>query len=1278
MGNHSTKSQNISRDHRPKKNVHWKSAEPPSNPGKPIQITDYNAPADAVVIKWDRPYTDGGSPIMGYLVEQRRVGSPTWVKTSATLVPYQEITLTGIDPTWRYQFRVFAQNVVGISESSPISDIISAISQRSGTAAPQFLNELENATVLENDQCEFHVSVIGSPTPQINWFKDGFEIFSSRRTKIINDHDSSTLIFHQIALTDEGEIKCTATNRYGHVVTRFQLRIDAPPKIRLPRQYEDGYLVEAGEIIKLKVGLAGRPTPGICWSHNGDVIKNGGRYEITTNDKNSFLKITKATRKDRGEYNVRAINKLGEFNASFLVTVTAKPSPPQNVRISMSLGKSVTLTWNTPEDDGGCKIGNYVVEYFRIGWDVWLKASSTRQLTATLNDLIEGSEYKFRVKAESPYGLSEPSEESKTLFIPDPKRGIVTPAKVSTLSPNADRKHLINQQYNQDRKSPIKQIIIPDLPKNVEFISQIYDNEQIVKELNYGTSVENRTKKKESISNTTPKLNPNSIRHTENHANKKSVKSEPDSMASRITSSPQANKNESRAHGKTRNQGDEKNTLSPAHDEVHTSNEYMLVLYDDKKSGKQNEEKNHFDLDLKEAIDAPPLSLSTPDLSDMSHHSTFQPLRRSASSSELLYEKVMQRFYEAVELDEAEMARKQGDSGQNKKSKFVEHMEDDNEFISRTNEAKPEIKSDQSHEWKNEDDRDLRKEIYESQRKRSHRPHEPSTDIVYDDDYTESTASSVGSISISASIESIEQFINSVRSASTNTSTTAINTRTSVNDELETYHPSMEVRALSPYRTPDPGQATIELNRPIALPNPDIKPKSILKRRTSNENGMNEAIVTQTIVENKENLQKEKKPSQKQTESQPPSPIPLHPSHLQSKPQPKPQPQPEKEPEPKSLPSTPKPEKEKRSFLNLFSKKQATSAENLKKPIESPVEKVLPEKATEKEKLSKLRQNSIEENKVEQVAVIDHYSDIVKELGGNQKTKASIPLYMNHHALREAAARAELEEREQLLAKQTNEMHKININDDVDDMSELAKKMNLYTDANENSVERETVSPPPSSSPNDLVEISVEHTQSVSYALRQIKQPDVCRTNNETMVEANAKCLTESTKLCNEDDGIDSVIDTKKQETLTKVRSSSRSRQLGRKSISERRSQSKSPVSERMTSVSNTVLKVTRMPIQNDIDIELEPSEQSPSPELPESRCITPEQMQTTAELKIRSTLSYATDLFLFLFACYLYIFRDAYLLTIPILILMVCRHVINLLIDKWQKWTTLDKRKTE
>jgi len=32
----------------------------------------------------------------------------------------------------------------------------------------------------------------------------------------------------------------------------------------------------------------------------------------------------------------------------------------------MTLGRSVTLSWKEPEDDGGCKIGTYIVEYYRV------------------------------------------------------------------------------------------------------------------------------------------------------------------------------------------------------------------------------------------------------------------------------------------------------------------------------------------------------------------------------------------------------------------------------------------------------------------------------------------------------------------------------------------------------------------------------------------------------------------------------------------------------------------------------------------------------------------------------------------------------------------------------------------------------------------------------------------------------------------------------------------------------------------------------------------------
>lgn len=288
---------------------------------------------------------------------------------------------------------------------------------------------------MENEKAEFIVHFLGQPAPKVCWYKDAYEIFSSRRIRILTENDKSILTIHQCSLSDEGEIKCTATNRAGHVTTKTKLTVEAPPSIRLPRQYEDGLLFEIGELIRLKVSVAGRPTPLVFWTHNGESIKNNDRYEIEHIEKSSILKINEARRDDRGEYQIKAVNKLGEDVQSFLVTVTDKPSPPGKARVMMALGRSVTLSWCKPDDDGGCKVGNYIVEYYRLGWNVWLKAATSRQLTTILGDLIEGSEYKFRIKAESPYGVSEPSDESEVVFIPDPKRGILQPPSRSRSQP---------------------------------------------------------------------------------------------------------------------------------------------------------------------------------------------------------------------------------------------------------------------------------------------------------------------------------------------------------------------------------------------------------------------------------------------------------------------------------------------------------------------------------------------------------------------------------------------------------------------------------------------------------------------------------------------------------------------------------------------------------------------------------------------------------------------------------------------------------------------------
>lgn len=84
-------------------------------------------------------------------------------------------------------------------------------------------------------------------------------------------------------------------------------------------------LFEQGETIRLKATNGGRPPPSITWYHNGEIIIVDQRHNFESiTDNETILKIQDAKRQDRGEYSIRAINKLGEDVASFLVTVTGR------------------------------------------------------------------------------------------------------------------------------------------------------------------------------------------------------------------------------------------------------------------------------------------------------------------------------------------------------------------------------------------------------------------------------------------------------------------------------------------------------------------------------------------------------------------------------------------------------------------------------------------------------------------------------------------------------------------------------------------------------------------------------------------------------------------------------------------------------------------------------------------------------------------------------------------------------------------------------------------
>ncbi|KAK2709050.1 hypothetical protein QYM36_014620 [Artemia franciscana] len=395
-----------------------KDKERPGPPGQPHVFVCEGS--KGILVKWTPPTFDGNTPITSYVVYKCAVGSNHWERAHAAPTKATEIVIHGLTPGQPYQVRVIAENSVGASMiASPTSDAFIAPYDQFSARKPEFILNLRDVTAIEGERIEFEVEVDGIPLPEVKFYKDGLEIYDGEKASIIKGPGGVFyLIFRSLSVENSGEIKCVAFSDAGESVSVAKLQVEAPPRAVLSRQLEEGVIFEAKETLRLRVSYTGKPAPDVTWYHEGTLLQPGGRVEIETSSQSSTLKITNVKRLDRGEYVVRLSSPIGEDSQAILVTITDRPSPPGPVSVKEVTSKSVRLSWNPPEDDGGCKISSYIVEYYRRGWNIWLRGGSFRQLEGTLSDLLPGSEYKFRVKAENPYGISDPSKESPCITLP--------------------------------------------------------------------------------------------------------------------------------------------------------------------------------------------------------------------------------------------------------------------------------------------------------------------------------------------------------------------------------------------------------------------------------------------------------------------------------------------------------------------------------------------------------------------------------------------------------------------------------------------------------------------------------------------------------------------------------------------------------------------------------------------------------------------------------------------------------------------------------------------
>lgn len=87
-------------------------------PSPPREFAAVDVTSRCVRLQWATPENTGGTEITGYILERRQVGQKTWTKVVTLDSAYLQYTVENLKEKSEFEFRIFAENAVGVS--SPV------------------------------------------------------------------------------------------------------------------------------------------------------------------------------------------------------------------------------------------------------------------------------------------------------------------------------------------------------------------------------------------------------------------------------------------------------------------------------------------------------------------------------------------------------------------------------------------------------------------------------------------------------------------------------------------------------------------------------------------------------------------------------------------------------------------------------------------------------------------------------------------------------------------------------------------------------------------------------------------------------------------------------------------------------------------------------------------------------------------------------------------------------------------------------------------------------
>ncbi|XP_053986004.1 obscurin isoform X2 [Hylaeus volcanicus] len=322
---------------------------------------------------------------------------------------------------------------------------------------PSFTQKFTDLQQLPSFDAKFPARVTGVPRPDIAWyFNDKPLLKDDDKYKMKRDGDACCLYVKDCAYDDAGTYKCRATNRSGEAECAANLavvdKIEKMQKIEPPSFLKriGDCEVYRGMPAKFTACITGYPEPDFEWYRNGDRIWQTDRIRMDQEGSLVRLTIANIDELDAGKYVLKIANPHGQDSCSAeLIYESLEPRAKKPLAdqyadfdkyrksgvplpladrpiISRMMDRHLTLSWKPSIPIGPRIPVTYQVEMCELPDGDWFTVrSGIRSCVCDIRNLEPFRDYKFRIRVENKYGISDPSPFAQTYrakLEPDPPK----------------------------------------------------------------------------------------------------------------------------------------------------------------------------------------------------------------------------------------------------------------------------------------------------------------------------------------------------------------------------------------------------------------------------------------------------------------------------------------------------------------------------------------------------------------------------------------------------------------------------------------------------------------------------------------------------------------------------------------------------------------------------------------------------------------------------------------------------------------------------------------